>query len=105
MSTAETIDDIFRAEPGTPYQPSNGTEGDCFYCSFCEHCERDAQYSDDTPELGCQILADTFAFNVDDPRYPKEWVYDKDGLPTCTAYTKIGAYRCNKTVDMFEDHR
>ena len=99
----DELADFRKAVAGKPYQPSNGTvEGDDFYCAYCEKCERDAQYSDDFSELGCQILAATYAYKVDDPNYPKEWVYDKDGYPICTAYTKIGAaYRCDKTIDLF----
>ena len=28
------------------------------------------------PEEVCQIIADTYAYSVDDPKYPKEWVYE-----------------------------
>lgn len=88
-----------------PYRPSNGTEGADFQDHWCCNCERDSGYSDDTPERGCQILADTFAFDIKDPRYPKEWVYDKDGYGCCTAFVAIGKeipYRCDQTIDLFD---
>lgn len=53
----------------------------------------------------CQILADTMAYNVDDPEYPSEWQYGKDGHPVCTAFVQIGeviTIRCEATVDMFD---
>lgn len=87
-----------------PYRPSNGTEGADFQDRWCCRCERDAKFSEDYPELGCQILANTFVYEVDDPRYPKEWVV-KDGSPCCTAFVQLGRnipYRCDKTLDMFQ---
>ncbi len=64
------------------YRPANGTEGDVFMERFCFQCK-----NDDYPEGdGCRILANTFAFDVDDERYPSEWIYDKDGKPVCTAF-------------------
>jgi hypothetical protein len=64
------------------YRPANGVEGDLFMIDFCEHCAKD---SEDSP---CPILARTFAFDIDDPEYPKEWIVDDDGLnnPRCTAF-------------------
>jgi hypothetical protein len=28
----------------------------------------------------------SMAFEIDDPEYPEEWVYDEDGRPKCTAF-------------------
>jgi len=64
------------------YRPSNGTEGAGFFCDWCDYCERDK-------DEDCPILADSLAFDVDHPRYPREWVYGKDG-PECTAYVELG---------------
>ena len=75
----------FRRTPGESYRPANGTEGEIFMSHFCEKCKKDG-YTDDTPEKGCQILAFSMAYEIGDPDYPAEWVYDKDGLPTCTAF-------------------
>jgi hypothetical protein len=93
-----------------PYRPSNGTEGDGFIAHFCFNCERNR-------DEDCPILAATFAFDVDDPEYPKEWVQDEspeldpeDGLPVgagnarCTAFAPRGEpirERCALTADMF----
>lgn len=90
-----------------PYRPSSGTEGVGFFVKWCDHCARDAAFRDGGPDAdpatGCQILAATFRYKVDDPRYPKEWIYDNDGSPCCTAFTtgRIPAERCDKTIDMF----
>jgi len=65
-----------------PYRPSNGTEGDMFQEKFCEKCV----YDDYDNDVYCEILGDSMAFNVDDKEYPKEWTYDKNGCPTCTAF-------------------
>lgn len=91
-----------------PFQPANGTQGADFIDHWCGRCARDAAYRDGGPDadpaLGCQILADTFAFEIDDPRYPKEWIW-KNGEGYCTAFTEDPAcpVRCDKTIDMFGD--
>lgn len=68
-----------KVEDGTPYRPSNGTEGSCFHAEFCDKCIHE---SEDDP---CMILARTMAFGIDDEEYPEEWIYE-DGSPTCTAF-------------------
>ena len=65
--------------PGESYRPSNGTEGMMFFDWFCENCKRDINGD-------CPIYAASLAFHKDDKEYPKEWVIDEDGQPTCTAY-------------------
>ena len=94
---------------GKPYRPSTGTEGAAFDEAWCANCERDKAYRDGGPDadpaIACRIIADTFVYAVSDPRYPKEWVYDRDGCPSCTAYTEDPKcpVRCDKTIDMFEN--
>ena len=94
-----------------PYRPSNGTEGDAFISSWCGQCARDKSISEgieldecDDNEL-CSIIADTMAYSIDDPEYPKEWII-KNGEPCCTAFIESGQAiptpRCTKTIDMFE---
>jgi hypothetical protein len=72
-----------------PYRPSNGEEGRYFTETHCERCIKDAAVNrageDADWEGGCQILARTLAFNVNDPKYPTEWIETDDG-PMCTAY-------------------
>lgn len=71
---------------------------------WCANCKRDAlwngtktmeDYEDD--DL-CQIIADSF-----DSEGAKEWVYDEDERPICTAFTPMDApeERDDKTIDMF----
>ena len=72
--------------PGEPYQPSNGTEGDCVlesFCWQCLHCNPDPE-----GEKQCQILMKTLCYSWKDPEYPKEWTYTEEGRPTCTAHVK-----------------
>jgi hypothetical protein len=88
---------------GEPYRPSNGTEGMIFEEKFCNRCIR--QHAEDEDGL-CRILGDVMVFNLDDPEYPKEWVYDHSGNPTCDAFDdgrkeKVPP-RCARTIDMFE---
>lgn len=68
-----------------PFRPSNATQGDAFLASFCEKCDK---YG----EIGsrCEIVVLTHAYDEDDPKYPREWTYDEDGWPTCTAFSEGG---------------
>lgn len=66
------------------YRPSNGTEGECFVAAFCERCHHDADR--DNP---CMILTNAFAYDEDDPEYPKEWVEGGGAGPRCTAFRPL----------------
>ena len=95
------------------YRPSNGTEGECFFESWCCHCARDKAMRegedfdacDDDEE--CDIIGDTFAYDIDHPKYPKEWIYDVNGVPCCTAFVdaedEIPAAHDELTIDMFQE--
>lgn len=76
------------------YKPRSGTAGAAFWDNWCATCERDAVMNgtmdfSEAERSGklCQIVADTMVYDVDDARYPKEWVM-RNGTPTCTAYTE-----------------
>jgi len=98
-------------KPGEKYRPSNGTEGDCFFSAWCRHCARDAamregsdlDQCDDNER--CEIIGNSMAFDINDPEYPIEWQYGKDGQPCCTAFIPAGesipAPRCAHTQDLF----
>lgn len=76
---------------GKPYRPSNGMEGESFIGVFCQHCKRgEYERTGKNPEQACDILSRSFWNNVGDPEYPTEWVHDKKGRPTCTAFESIG---------------
>ncbi len=83
-------------KPGDPYQPSNGTEGECFFQSWCCHCQRDkamregADFDECDDDEKCDIIAMTMAHKPKDPDYPKEWTYDAEGVPICTAFIEAG---------------
>lgn len=93
---------------GQQYEPSNGTEGEAFIGTWCERCARDkdmngtchAEGRDPGDDDWCPILVASFRGEA------KEWVFDAEGMPTCTAFVPMGepipAPRCDKTVDMFE---
>lgn len=68
------------------YQPSNGTEGEYFidkFCMNCIHCDPDPN-----GKKQCDILCATFVYSVKDSEYPKEWVYNENDEPVCTAWVK-----------------
>ena len=74
-----------------PYRPSNGTEGTMFEARFCDRCKREARFrrTGDGAD-GCRIATAVFIYDVDDPKYPKEWVEsigDATGMTArCTAF-------------------
>ena len=65
---------------GKPYRPSNGTEGEMFMEMFCDRCSKLSC---------CRIVGLSMAVEKDDPEYPKEWVFDSEGCPTCTAFEEV----------------
>lgn len=77
---------------GTPYRPSNGSEGCVFEGHFCDRCEKQAAFrraedaGRDPSRHDCRILVAAHINDEDDPDYPKEWVHDAEGFPTCTAF-------------------
>ena len=77
-----------RGKPGEIYRPANGTEGMDFEERFCERCWRDRRYRATGDGSGCSILSRVFTMDPREKGYPKEWVYDADGLPTCTAFAE-----------------
>jgi hypothetical protein len=74
---------------GGKYRPSNGTEGDIFQERWCELCTKDEAARRGDYENGCPIIAAALAWDVDDPDYPGEWVYDGEGQPSCTAFEAL----------------
>lgn len=68
------------------YCPSSGSEGMGFYEAFCNHCQRDAGYRRTLIGPGCTILANTMLYDIEDSRYPSEWIYSDEDSPVCTAF-------------------
>jgi len=84
LFTEDHAERIKKSSVGKPYRPSNGTEGALFMGRFCDQCTEDNL--NDIGEGGCKIILLSMSFDVDESGYPKEWVYDKDGQPICTAW-------------------
>lgn len=97
------------------YKPSSGTEGEAFISHWCANCKRDSvcngsvQYDEAGDDDYCQIIAATMSLDVSDPIYPKEWHYDTDGAPVCSAFVSVDrtesssfAERDDYTADLFE---
>lgn len=96
---------------GKKFRPSNGTQGECFKSAFCYKCKK----MDLEKDKYCTIEMDTMMLDVQDEEYPREWTYDSEGNPTCTAFKdreefnaeqrakrKIAApIRCKNTIDLF----
>lgn len=79
-------------KPGDPYRPSSGTAGECFFGRWCCHCARDkamregADIDECDDNEKCELIANSMAFKPGDANYPKEWIYDAQGAPCCTAF-------------------
>jgi len=92
------------------YRPSNGTEGEWFIGNWCGNCARDKSILEGISldecddDQKCDIIARTFAYDMNHPDYPTEWVRTENG-PICTAFVQHGESipepRCKNTVDMF----
>ena len=87
------------------YRPANGTEFDYFYAANCANCECDREGRETDGFDGCQIIARSMAFGVDDDHYPQELTLDEHQRPLCTGFIPLGEAlprpRCPLTVDMF----
>ncbi len=60
------------------YRPANGSDFDGFSAHYCDNC---------LDESKCTISMYASTYEIDDDRYPKEWIL-KDGAPTCTAFKR-----------------
>ena len=67
------------------FKQSNSDQGSCFESDYCLNCRR-YRRSKQTDDYYCRIRLYTFAYDIDDPEYPSEWIYQEDGSPTCTAF-------------------
>lgn len=85
MIYTDSLAEELKPDAGRKWRPSNGTEGELFIERFCQHCIHDADHRDDTGS-GCEILIRTWAYDIDDPKYPAQWRIGPDGQPTCTAF-------------------
>lgn len=76
---------------GKLYRPSNGSEGEWFQHQWCNRCEKDRR--EDRP---CKILSRSMAYDIDEPGYPREWVYAENGHPMCTKFEPIESHPRNR---------
>lgn len=72
---------------GENYEPSNGTEGSYFIEKLCMNCIHEKfMHTQDHSHLKCDILSRSILHSSKESEYPKEWVYDENNKPTCTAF-------------------
>jgi hypothetical protein len=71
---------------GKKYCPSNGSEGDWFEDKFCMNCIHTNPDPHKKPQ--CDIWCSALCFRVDEPDFPKEWIYDENDEPVCTSWVK-----------------
>lgn len=80
---------------GTPYRPANAAEGEIFILMHCGHCARRPR---------CTIPNYAAIFEIGEPDYPKQWVHDDEGQPSCSAFEMRRppeTARCPETLDLF----
>jgi len=65
------------------YRPCNGEEGFWFEQKFCDNCKK---YDE---EMGCDILLAVMCHYKSEPEYPKEFIYNENNNPWCTAFEEI----------------
>jgi hypothetical protein len=53
---------------------------------FCYQCIHDNP--DENSKRKCEIITLTMCLDTDDKDYPREWIYDANGKPTCTNFQK-----------------
>src|SRR3990167_10118962 len=82
-STEELLRNSHPRRETIKYRPSCGTEGMNFMEVFCCKCAKD-----DGQGYGCNIAGRTFKYEINDPQYPSEWIYDENKKPTCTAFIR-----------------
>jgi len=76
---------------GKLYMPSNGTEGMWFTDKFCENCIHEKfMHTQKEGDKKCDIFSRSILhwYDVKNPAYPQEWIYDENDQPTCTAFYK-----------------
>ena len=71
------------------YRPANGTEGMWFEEKWCNNCKKiRIGTSAPTKPNECNIYDLSLFYDTDDPEYPKELIFDKNGNACCTAFEK-----------------
>ncbi len=70
---------------GKPFRPSNGTEGEVFEKYFCHKCSKE----DEELEIWCDIHNRALFHDRKESQYPKEWIFDSEGWPICTAFERM----------------
>ncbi len=74
-------------EDGTPYLPSNGTEGISFEDHWCCRCKREEKFRENFDgEYACNIVATACFEQV------PEWIY-MNGSPVCTEFISVNTVR------------
>ena len=71
------------------YRPSNSSEGYGFIDYWCGKCALKGARV-------CSIVDETMFYQVDDPEYPKEWRYDENDRPVCTAFVRYRLHNEDK---------
>jgi hypothetical protein len=75
------------------YEPSSLDERRWFTGLWCDNCVR-GYFVDEEEGPDCDILFNSAWYKPGQPDYPKEWIYDERGQPTCTAFEPIGEPSC-----------
>ncbi len=73
------------------YRPSNGTEGMIFTSHNCDICIFDDSISQYGEEKACTLLLNSMMYDINDPEYPQEWIYNEENYGICTKFILDGS--------------
>lgn len=79
----------FKDCAGKSFRPSNGTEGMVFEEHFCSNCIHEKFiHTQNHKDKQCPVYSGMILFEVNEEDYPPELVFDSEGWPVCTKWTK-----------------
>lgn len=81
----------FPESAGKIFMPSNGTEGMVFCDAFCDRCIHEKfSHTQNHNDAKCDIYNRSiiYWYEPENPEYPKEWRFNDEGWPVCTAWQK-----------------
>ena len=75
------------------YRPANSSEAYAFHKKYCSNCIKHNPEDNDEALIDCEIKNKAEIFSIDEPEYPKQWVYGVNVWserqkvePICTRY-------------------
>ncbi|MEL6886896.1 MAG: hypothetical protein AAFP87_20480 [Pseudomonadota bacterium] len=77
MMYPPALADRLQRRAGQRWRPANGTEGEIFEGDVCAAC---------VAQDDCSISLAAMCYDIEDHRYPHEWVISAGGQPSCLKF-------------------